>query len=186
MKKLLLVTLVLLASMRANAQDQMLGEVKIFTGNFAPRGWMACEGQLLPIASYSALFSILGTTYGGDGITTFALPDLRGRVPMGVGTGPGLTNVYLGERKGSEKVTITKSQIPAHNHADAAVYETLDATAIGGAVRPTQESVVTSKRATDHSINDDNTGGNQPIDIVQPSLGVRYIICIEGIYPSRS
>lgn len=105
MRKLLLIAVLFCSLSYTNtaaAQDAMLGEVKLFAGTFAPRGWAFCEGQLLPISSYSALFSILGTTYGGDGRTNFALPDLRGRVPVSPGTGPGLETVRLGQKNGGK------------------------------------------------------------------------------------
>src|SRR5687767_4324920 len=97
--------------------DEFIGIVKIFAGNFAPRGWMFCQGQLLSIAQNTALFSILGTTYGGNGQTTFALPDLRGRVPVGVGQGPGLPSMSLGEMSGATSATMTIQNMPAHTHA---------------------------------------------------------------------
>ena len=93
-----------------------IGEIRLVGFNFAPRGWMACNGQLLSIATYSALFSLLGTTYGGDGITTFALPDLRSRIPVHQGQGPGLSNYVIGQMSGTESVTLTQNQIPAHTH----------------------------------------------------------------------
>ena len=97
--------------------EPFLGQLMLVPYNFAPRGWAFCEGQLLPISQYSALFSLLGTTYGGDGRTTFGLPDLRGRVPIGAGQGPGLSNYVLGAKSGVEQVTLTGSQIPSHSHA---------------------------------------------------------------------
>src|SRR6478672_10112699 len=96
--------------------EPFLAEIIMFAGNFAPRGWAFCQGQILSIAQNTALFSLLGTTYGGNGQTTFALPDLRGRVPVGTGQGPGLSNYDLGQVSGSESVTLTVSQMPAHNH----------------------------------------------------------------------
>src|SRR5262245_29652358 len=96
--------------------DNYLGEIRLFAGNFAPRGWRFCDGGLLPIAENDALFNLLGTTYGGDGVSTFALPDLRGRVAIGQGTGPGLTNRPLGEPGGTESVTLVLGQCPAHTH----------------------------------------------------------------------
>ncbi|MEN9798594.1 MAG: hypothetical protein RL653_2290, partial [Pseudomonadota bacterium] len=96
--------------------DPFLGEIKLFAGNFAPTGWAFCHGQLLPIAQNSALFSLLGTTYGGNGQTTFALPDLRGRIPVGFGQGPGLTNRNLGDMSGVESVTLQVSNLPQHAH----------------------------------------------------------------------
>src|SRR5512136_2572601 len=93
-----------------------VGEIRMFAGNFAPQGWMFCEGQLLPISQYDALFNLIGTTYGGDGINTFALPDLRGRVIVGPGQGSGLSNYVLGQQGGVETVTLTTNQIPQHSH----------------------------------------------------------------------
>jgi microcystin-dependent protein len=136
-----------------------LGEVDLFAGNFAPRGWASCEGQLLPIAQNQALFSILGTTYGGDGRTTFALPDLRGRTPIGPRTGPGLSTRYLGEKAGVENITLTEAQIPSHNHTLPGPYIS-DATG--------------------------NTGGSQPHTNMQPYLALNYTIAVQGLYPSQS
>jgi microcystin-dependent protein len=99
-----------------NASDPFLAEIMIFGGNFAPRGWAFCDGQIMSIAQNTALFSLLGTTFGGNGQTTFALPDLRGRVPLHAGSGPGLSNYSLGEMGGQQSVTLTTSQMPAHNH----------------------------------------------------------------------
>ena len=96
--------------------EPFIGEISMFGGNFAPRGWALCDGQLLPVSQYSALFSLLGTTYGGDGRTTFALPDLRGRTPKGVGNGPGLQSVIWGERGGKEQTLITAANMPSHSH----------------------------------------------------------------------
>jgi microcystin-dependent protein len=119
------------------SQDGMIGEVRLFAGNFAPRGWAICDGSLMSISENTALFSILGTMYGGDGRTTFALPDLRGRVPVGVGTGPGLENIKLGEKNGGTEV-------------------------------------------------EGQQGGNSKTITEQPSLGMNYIICTRGIFPSRN
>src|SRR5215212_11299169 len=97
--------------------EPFLGQIMMFAGNFAPRGWAFCSGQILPIAQNTALFSILGTTFGGNGQTTFALPDLRGRAPVGPGQGPGLSNIDLGQPSGTENVTLISSQMPIHNHS---------------------------------------------------------------------
>src|SRR6476660_7370238 len=113
--------------------EPFLAEVILFAGNFAPRGYAFCQGQILSIAQNTALFSLLGTTFGGNGQTTFALPDLRGRVPMGQGQGPGLTDRVLGELSGQETVTLISNEIPAHNHALNAVSEAGDASAPAGA-----------------------------------------------------
>ncbi len=137
------------------ASSPYLGEVNIFAGNFAPRGWAFTHGQLLPINQNQALFAILGTTYGGDGRTTFALPDLRGRAPVGPRQGPGLTNRQLGERSGVENVALSESQIPSHNH-------TLPSSGDTG-----------------------NTGGGQPHNNMQPYLGLNYNIQTTGVFPSQ-
>ncbi len=145
----------------AAAQECMIGEVKMFAGNFAPRSWALADGQLLPISQNTALFSILGTTYGGDGRTTFGLPDLRGRTPVGVGYGPGLTDRRLGSKFGSETNAQTVEQKVNHIHTAKVPSD------------ETSEAAVTANN-------------NQPINNMQPSLGMNFIICLYGIYPSRN
>jgi microcystin-dependent protein len=174
-----------------------LATIMIFGGNFAPNAWMFCAGQLLPINQYDALFSLLGTTYGGDGQTTFALPDLRGRIPVGTGTGGGLSTVNLGQAAGSESVTLTQAQMPAHNHPMIASVSTSSSNADGSnspakllATTATNLYAPTSA-ATNNYLGGANVslapvGGSQPIDILQPYLALNYVICVEGIYPSRS
>jgi len=194
MKKFLLIGLFAILSMgKANAQqvETFLGEIRMFAGNFAPTGWAFCQGQLLPIAQNQALFSLLGTTYGGDGMTSFALPDLRGRVPVGFGQGPGLSNRVIGEQFGSELVTLNINQMPSHNHTVNAV------TTEGNQNLPTN-SLPANTKALDKEYSDANanttmkatmvnpTGGNQPFGVSQPSLGVNFIIALQGIYPSRN
>jgi microcystin-dependent protein len=178
----------LLAPSRAGAQTPYLGEIRMFAGNFAPRGWAFCNGQLLPIAQNSALFSLLGTTYGGDGRTTFALPDLRGRVPLHPGTGPGLTTRRLGEKSGGESVTLAVSQVPSHSHtvAPGAVsgqgntsWPAGSAPAAGRNFHSTAAPDV-SMRATVST----NTGGGQSHPNMQPYLGISFIIALQGVYPS--
>jgi microcystin-dependent protein len=158
----------------------------MFAGNFAPKGWALCNGQLMPIAQNTALFSILGTTYGGDGVTTFGLPDLRGRVPLHPGTGPGLSPRQLGESDGLESVTLVTNQIPAHNHGLLAAAEP----PVGR--DPTNSSlsqaqIYTTKPPTVYLQNASigSTGGSQPHDNMQPFLGINFIIALEGIYPPR-
>jgi microcystin-dependent protein len=172
--------------------EAFIGSIMMFAGNFAPRGWAFCQGQLLPIAQNTALFSILGTTYGGNGQTTFALPDLRGRAPIGTGQGPGLTNVDLGQSAGSETVTLTVNQLPAHNHVVAC-----DSTSAGGA-DPTNsfpgnpgslsgaQLYGSTAGATMAPAMIQPAGGSQPFSVRQPYLGINYIICLEGIFPSRN
>lgn len=170
--------------------DPFIGQVMLFAGNFAPRGWAFCDGQLLPISSNSALFSILGTTYGGDGRTSFALPDLRGRVPVGPRNGPGLSPVSLGERFGQEDHTLTELQMPAHSHALRASTEYPSTDSPTSAALTTQEfrgyddTTVPSTSLRGESIA--SAGGSRSFPISQPSLGLNYIIALLGTYPSRS
>jgi microcystin-dependent protein len=174
--------------------DPFIAEIKMFAGTFAPRGWAYCQGQLLSIAQNTALFSLLGTTYGGNGQTTFALPDLRGRVPVGTGQGPGLPNVTLGEMSGQPTHTLIITEMPAHNHAaQASAYSSS-----GNSTSPAGNSWATStSRDNVYSNTAPNApmaantvtvgiaGGSQPHNNMQPYLGMNYIIALEGIYPSR-
>ncbi len=167
--------------------DPFIAQITLFAGNFAPRGWAFCAGQLLPIAQNTALFALLGTTYGGNGQTTFALPDLRGRVPVQPGQGPGLSNVNLGEASGSETATLTVNNLPNHNHLAASTQATAGATrpagnvpAAGGAYAATPDGSTMGAGFIRP------TGGGQPFGIRQPWLGVNYIIALEGIFPSRN
>lgn len=173
--------------------DGFIGQILMFAGNFAPRNWAFCNGQLLPISSYTALFSIIGTTYGGDGITTFALPDLRGRVAMGAGQGPGLSNYPLGQNGGQEGVTLTTSQMPAHSHAltvansDGNTNSPANNVLAGfGTSAPPSGNWSTSApnaKAAGTSIGE--TGASVPHNNIQPFLAVEFIICLNGIFPSR-
>jgi microcystin-dependent protein len=191
MKKLFFLGLLMILSFgKAKAQEGFIGEIRMFAGNFAPKDWAFCQGQLLSISQNTALFSILGTTYGGDGRVTFALPNLSGRVPVGVGQGAGLTNRQLGEMSGTETVTLTTAQMPAHSHTVNAV------TADGNQNLPTNSFPANTKTLDkEYSTVAPNTtmnptmigvsGGSQPFGVMQPSLGMNYIICVNGIYPSR-
>ncbi|PHS10117.1 MAG: phage tail protein [Kordia sp.] len=164
----------------------------MFGGNFAPQGYALCNGQLLAIAQNTALFSLLGTTYGGDGQTTFALPDLRGRVPIHAGTGIGLTPRNLGSTGGSETNTLTIGQMPAHNHTVNVV------TANGNQINPsgnmlansglfdTDFSDAASPNATLNSATVNDSGSNQSVNNVQPYTTINYIIALIGIYPSQN
>ncbi len=204
-----------------------LAEVRIFAGNFAPRNWAFCAGQLLSIAQNQALFSLLGTTYGGDGRTSFGLPDMRGRAPIGPGQGPGLTNRVLGQRSGQETHTMSLHELPVHNHIASF-------SGAGGIAPVSGSATVTPQAVSDqggettasgmHLCNTDgaeiysgdgsplvdmasytapvtgvadlstitgsvtvqNNGGSYPFNIMQPWLSVYYIICLQGLYPSRS
>ena len=168
--------------------EPLIGQIILFGGNFAPRGWAFCDGQLLPISSNSALFSILGITYGGDGRTTFALPDLRGRVPMHAGSGPGLSPRSIGQKTGVENVTLTGAQIPSHTHDMKASPLPPDTATPGNTVLgATQIYQSTTSPLVDLNAGSVGSyGGSQSHDNMQPSLVTNYIIALQGIFPSRS
>lgn len=170
--------------------EPFVAEVRIFAGNFAPRGWAFCNGQLLPVSQNTALFSLIGTTYGGDGRTTTALPDLQGRAPMHPGRGPGLTSRRLGQRGGSETVTLAEIQMPNHTHpmvADPNPAEQVTpvnnalARSVGGSIYGPANNLVSFNAATMPS-----AGGSQPHNNLQPFLALNFIIALVGLYPSRS
>lgn len=167
-----------------------VGEIRIFAGNFAPAGWSFCDGRLVPISENDTLFTLIGTTYGGDGVNTFALPDLRGRLPVHQGQGPGLSNYVIGEAAGVETVTLTTSQIPAHTHAMRAIGDQPGSAVSPGGKLPAQSFNVVPY------INDaptgafsagaiGATGGNQPHENMQPFLCVNFIISQYGIFPTH-
>jgi microcystin-dependent protein len=177
----------------ASAQEPYLGEIRCFGFNFAPRGWLPAEGQILPIAENTALFALLGTQFGGDGQTTFALPDLRGRSIVGIGQGPGLSMIYgPGETGGTETQTLTTSQLPAHSHVVTPQGSASDATLISPAnavpatkarttlYAPTPGSVAMAPTTTS------SVGGNQPVPNRSPYLSTVCAIALEGIFPSRN
>ncbi|MCJ8288288.1 MAG: phage tail protein [Crocinitomicaceae bacterium] len=183
--------------------EPYIAQVMMFGGNFAIRGWALCDGQLLAIASHTALFSILGTTYGGDGRTTFALPDLRGRVAIHPGNGPGLSPYRLGERGGLERVALNTTQIPAHSHASAlkvSTGESTVSTAVAGnsistpgalagrTFTPTLGFGATAPAVALNagSIVGGNTGGSQSHPNIQPFLGINHLIALQGVFPSRN
>jgi len=168
-----------------------VGEIRMFSGNFAPRSWAFCDGQLMAISQNDALFSLLGTIYGGDGTTTFGLPDLRGRVPLGEGTGSGLSPRRLGSKSGAEKITLTRAQVPSHTHSlqadlDAAKASTPTGRVLGN-VAPYE--MYEDFRSLDIiPLNEDcigTAGGGQPHANMMPSLCVNFIIALFGVYPSR-
>lgn len=164
-----------------------VGEIRIFAGNFAPAGWMFCEGQLLPIAENETLFNLIGTTYGGDGQSTFALPDLRGRLPLHFGNG-----FTLAETGGTETVTLTVQQIPAHAHAFLATNNQATAADPGNLTPGVTESATITPYGTDtpllalHPASIGSAGGSQPHSNIQPYLCVDFIISLFGIYPSQT
>lgn len=171
-----------------------LAEIRMFAGNFAPRGWAFCQGQIISIAQNTALFALLGTTYGGNGQTTFALPDIRGRVPVGTGQAPVLPDVQLGEMAGNPSITLIVNEMPQHSHP---IHVNNDITgmvptAAGGFLNSkteSAESTSASAFASDATLNPaalSQTGGSQPHNNMQPYEGMNYIICMEGIFPSRN
>lgn len=172
--------------------DPFVGQIQAFGFNFAPNGWARCDGQLLPINQNSALFSLLGTTYGGDGSTTFGLPDLRGRVMVSNGQGPGLSNYAWGQKQGVETVSLLTQNLPSHTHT---LWATSDA---GNTNTPAANKVLANTGVFDNEYGDaanlvtmdstsiGNTGNNIPFDIRQPYLAVTICIALIGVYPSRS
>lgn len=192
----------------------------MFAGNFAPRDWAFCDGELLPISQNQSLYSILGTTYGGDGRTTFGLPDFRGRVPIGKGQGNGLTTRRMGEQIGIEDVTLSTAQMPIHSHAaettisGSSVTAKLKASSAEGTtnvplnnylakpsniglqsinmydssadIEMASDAIEIDLSAVTANTTTDDTGGNSAHNNIQPSLVMNYIICVNGVYPSRS
>jgi microcystin-dependent protein len=183
-----------------------IGEIRLFAGNFAPRTWAFCDGSLIAIQSNTALFSILGTTYGGNGQSTFGLPDLRGRMAIGVGQGPGLSSIVLGEVAGTETVMLTQNQLPMHTHTATTTVSLKASNTAANVVTPLAGNVL----AVAQDINTDPVkvyssatpnvdlgsgqatttiqpvGGNNAFSIMNPFLGLNYIICLYGIFPSRN
>jgi len=169
--------------------EPFLGMIIIVPYNFAPRGWAFCNGQILPIAQNTALFSLIGTTFGGNGQTTFALPDLRGRVPNSAGQGPGLSSYDLGQVRGTESTTLLVTQMPSHNHLVAASGSDADSGKPAGRVLA-NSSATNFITAPDGTLMNQamisNTGGNQPFSILGPYLTLNFCIALEGIFPSRN
>lgn len=180
--------------------EPFIAEIRIFAGNFAPRGWAFCQGQLLPIAQNTALFSLIGTTYGGDGRTTTALPDLQGRAAMHPGRGPGLTARRLGEKIGVETVTLNDTQIPSHTHSitggvsigvntSAATTNEASGNVLGQGSNIYNNSAVEAGESlggVSQNFATQNVGGNLAHNNMQPFLTLSFIIALVGLYPSRS
>ena len=182
--------------------EPYLGQIQAFGFSFAPRGWAQCQGQILSIAQNTALFALLGTTYGGNGQTTFALPDLRGRAGIGVGQGPGLSDISLGEISGTENVTLLVTNMPIHTHSATAT-SSLQAEGIPGTANnpqgkmlagisngyippdPSQNKVLASD-AVATTVTVGATGGSQPFAKRDPYLGLNFCIALEGIFPPRN
>jgi len=187
--------------------EGMIGDIRMFAGNFAIRGFALCTGQLLPIRQYTALFSILGTNYGGDGKVTFGLPNLQGRTIVGAGNGPGLTPYDVGEDGGAESVTLNMLTMPAHTHtmtgsivgsvtlpvanADAGTNEPNGAAPsiapdliYSNTANAAMGAMNTTASVTNVQVG--NMGNSQPFSILNPTLGINYLICMEGIFPTRN
>jgi microcystin-dependent protein len=168
-----------------------LGEIRPVPFNFAPVGWALCNGQILPISQNTALFSLLGTTFGGDGSATFALPDLRGRVVVHQGQGPGLSSYQMGQSGGVETVTLTANQIPTHGHSltgsgSTATTPTPGPSVVPAAVPSAELLYATGAATTLKPDSVGNAGGSQPHDNHQPFLTINYIVALAGIFPSRN
>ena len=172
--------------------NPFVAEIRIFTGNFAPLGWALCNGQLMPISQNTALFSLLGTTYGGDGKSNFALPNLQGSAPMQAGQGPGLSLRDLGEIGGEQTVTLLQTEMPAHSHgAQAATTGGLpgpgnNAWASGLKGHPGSYAASGSSNVQMNPFGTSISGGNQPHNNLQPFLGLTFIIALQGVFPARS
>lgn len=168
--------------------DPYLGEIRPFAFDFAPRNWALCNGQILAIAQNQALFSLLGTTYGGNGVTTFALPDLRGRVAISSGQGPGLSSYSLGQAGGVENVTLSASEMPTHNHplkvSNAAGVSTDPTNRVPAQAVPTVYNPTVNSQLNAATIS--VAGGSQPHPNMQPFVCVNYAISLTGIFPSRN
>jgi len=170
--------------------EPYIGEIRMFAGNFAPNGWMFCEGQTLPISENDALFTLIGTTYGGDGQETFNLPNLASRVPIHMGTGPDGTTYQLAEMAGTEQETLTVQQIPNHTHPLSA------STAAGGVNSPANKVLAASPSVTifvedspDNQLNPNSVtpaGGSQPHENTQPFLCINFILSLFGVFPSQT
>lgn len=180
-----------------------VAEIRQFAGNFAPRNWAFCQNQIMAISQNTALFSLLGTTYGGNGVNTFALPDTRGRVMVGTGTGPGLSPVNLGDLAGTANTTLLTANMPAHNHSAqlkaSTVKGTLQAPTAGAALGKAVDNAGTAVPfiyapagsapavvLDPASVTTGITGGSQPFSIMQPYLGMNNIICLFGVFPARN
>jgi microcystin-dependent protein len=170
-----------------------VGEIRMFGGNFQPAGWMFCDGQLLPISENETLFNLIGTTYGGDGQSTFGLPDLRGRVPIHQGTGSSGTPYVLAQSGGTESVTLTSNQMPTHNHSALAA-STGQVASPAGAVLAVATSTQTGMKIYSTTVTPNTAlnansispvGGSQPHDNIQPTLAVSFIISLFGIFPHQ-
>lgn len=169
--------------------EPFVGEIRMFAGNFAPRGWAFCDGQLLAVSQNDALFSLFGTIYGGDGRTTFGLPDLRGRIPIHAGSGPGLSPRRLGAKGGAENVTLTVNQLPSHGHNFRAVTGPADRTSPDAAtVAESVTNDIYNVEIPDSPLSSSavsKVGGSRSHTNLMPFLCIHFIVALFGIYPSR-
>ena len=169
--------------------EPFVGEIRMFAGNFAPRGWAFCDGQLLAVSQNDALFSLLGTIYGGDGRTTFGLPDLRGRIPIHAGHGPGLSERRLGAKGGEEKVTLTVNQLPSHGHPFTATSApSTDNNPQGKQVGESPSVDLYIESTPTENLSSEavsKVGGSRSHTNLMPFLCIHFIIALVGIYPSR-
>ena len=170
--------------------EPYIGQIMIVGFNFPPRGWTLCDGQTLSISQNQALFSLLGTTFGGDGRTTFGIPDLRGRSPVGVGGGPGLSPISWGQKAGAEEQVLTVNQLPSHHHnykidcnADTSTTDDPDGSYPGIA---NENIYASAKDASMAQMTTENTGNGTPFNIRNPFLGLYFCIALTGVYPSRN
>ena len=181
--------------------DTILGEIRAFGGNFAPQNWLFCDGSLLSITSYQTLFALIGSTYGGNGSSNFALPDLRGRLAVGQGQGqnPTLTQRIIGSHGGTEEVTLVPDNLPVHSHAvkvstvtAGSIGKPASSTYLGSLNTTTGQAVGYLPGATPSIVQKtlgvstiQNSGGNQPHENIMPCLAINYIICVNGIFPQQ-
>ena len=170
--------------------EPFVGEIRMFAGNFAPRGWAYCDGQLLAVSQNDALFSLLGTIYGGDGRTTFGLPDMRGRIPVHAGSGPGLSPRKLGAKSGQEKVTLNVGNLPSHTHTLSGSNAAADSVEPAGRTIAQTDANVYRDPSGLTTVNMasglvGNVGGGQTHSNLMPFLCVHFIVALFGIYPSR-
>lgn len=174
--------------------DPFVAEIRMFGGNFAPTGWALCNGQLLPLSQNTALFSLVGTYYGGDGKSTFALPNLQGSTPVGKGQGPGLSDYFLGQTGGSAAVTLSEAEMPAHTHNLRGNFNTADVNDPGpqrslarsnpGQIYVPAAPPVPLTNLSPHTVS--AYGGGQPHNNMQPYLTVTFMIALQGVFPPRS
>lgn len=181
------VVLLLLFQSKSFGQEAYIGEIKMVAFNYAPDYWLPCDGRILQISEYMPLFALIGNTYGGDGVNTFALPDLRGRVPVGMGQGSGLTNRSIGSKDGYESVTLSDNQMPQHAHP---IYTntnpgTTETPGEGTVPATNSAGIPQYSTSANTTLSGGIAGGNQPHNNMPPFTVVNYIICVNGIYPPR-